>query len=314
MGNNDITVKPEIGIQPVKIVKLFKTLSVVPDNLDKIRARELWEETEQGFGTVVAVLDSGVQKEHPDLAENIIGGYNFTDDDGGNPDIYSDYIGHGTHVSGIIAAADNNKGVVGVAPKSKLLILKVIDQRGRGSFENLIEAIKYAADWEGPNREKVNVINMSLGGSEPNENLHRAIKYARSKGVVLVAAAGNEGDGNLETIEISYPGFYKEVIQVGSISESQTPSKFSNTNVNLDFVGPGENILSTHLNSDYVELTGTSMASPFVAGSAALILKTLNNIEPHLAPMYVYDYLLFHALPLENFSINQVGNGFIQLK
>lgn len=304
----------DIILKPVKIVKLFKVLSTVPDNLDKIRARELWEETDKGSGTVVAVLDSGVQIDHPSLKENIIDGYNFTDDDEGNPNIYEDYLGHGTHVSGIIAATDNNGGIAGVAPNSKLLILKVINHNGRGNFESLIKGIMYAVDWIGPNGEKVNIINMSLGGTEPNENLHKAIKYARSKGIVLVAAAGNEGDGNIDTIEISYPGFYKEVIQVGSISETQTPSKFSNTNVNLDFVGPGENILSTHLNNDYVELTGTSMAAPFVSGAAALIIKIINRSEPHLIPMYVYDYLLSHALPLEKFSINQVGNGFIQLK
>ncbi|MEY9980604.1 S8 family peptidase [Lysinibacillus sp. RC79] len=304
----------EIILKPVKIVKLFKVLSTVPDNLDKIRARELWEESDQGSGSIVAVLDSGVQMDHPNLEPNIIGGYNFTDDDDGDPKIYKDYLGHGTHVSGIIAAIDNGKGIIGVAPKSKLLILKVINHKGRGNFESLVKGIMYAVNWIGPNGEKVNIINMSLGGTEAHEELHKAIKYARSKGIVLVSAAGNEGDGNIDTIEISYPGFYKEVIQVGSISEAQTPSKFSNTNVNLDFVGPGENILSAHLNNDYVELTGTSMASPFVAGAAALIIKIVNRSEPHLIPMYVYDYLLSHALPLENFSINQVGNGFIQLK
>lgn len=306
--------KTEIILKPVKIIKLFKVLSVVPDILDKIRARELWEETDQGSGSVVAILDSGVQVDHPSLKENIIDGYNFTDDDEGNPTIYKDYLGHGTHVTGIIAAVDNGRGIAGVAPKSKVLILKVINHMGRGSFENLIKAIMYAVDWTGPNGEKVNIMNMSLGSSESHEELYKAIKYARSKGIVLVAAAGNEGDGVSDTIEISYPGFYKEVIQVGSISETETPSKFSNTNVNLDFVGPGENILSTHLNSDYVELTGTSMAAPFVAGAAALIIKIINRCEPHLIPMYVYDYLLSHALPLENFSINQVGNGCIQLK
>lgn len=304
----------DIILKPVKIVKLFKVLNAVPDNLDKIRARELWQETDQGSGSVIAVLDSGVQVDHPSLKDNIIDGYNFTDDDEGDPIIYQDYLGHGTHVAGIIAAIDNGSGSTGVAPKSKLLILKVINHKGRGSFGNLIKAIMYAVAWTGPNGEKVNILNMSLGSPEPNEELYKAIKYARSKGIVLVASAGNEGDGESDTIEISYPGFYKEVVQVGSISETATPSKFSNTNVNLDFVGPGENILSTHLNSDYVELTGTSMAAPFVAGAAALIIKIIKHCEPHLIPMYVYDYLLTHALSLDHFSINQVGNGFIQLK
>ncbi|MCR6525377.1 S8 family peptidase [Lysinibacillus capsici] len=308
MSNNEIIVKPG------KIVKLFKTLSTAPDNLDKIKAREIWDETDQGSDIIVAVLDSGIQINHPNLKSNIIGGFNFTEDDEGKTDIYNDYLGHGTHVSGIIAALDNNKGVVGVAPKSNLLVLKVIDKNGKGTFSSLINAIKYAMEWTGPNGEKVSVINMSLGGTEANEELRKVIKMAYSKGIVLIAAAGNEGDGDKETIEISYPGFYKEVIQVGSISEAQTPSKFSNSNDNLDFVGPGENILSTHLNNDFVELTGTSMAAPFVAGSAALILKLINSTDPHLNPVYVYDYLLKHALPMENFSINQVGNGFIQLK
>ncbi|WP_374965432.1 S8 family serine peptidase [Lysinibacillus sp. RS5] len=172
----------EIILKPVKIVKLFKVQNVVPDNLDKIRARELWDETDQGSGSVVAVLDSGVQIDHPSLKENIIDGYNFTDDDEGNPSIYKDYLGHGTHVSGIIAAVDNGRGIAGVAPKSKVLILKVINHMGRGSFENLIKAIMYAVDWTGPNGEKVNIMNMSLGSPEPQEELYKAIKYARSKG------------------------------------------------------------------------------------------------------------------------------------
>ncbi|MDN4634034.1 MULTISPECIES: S8 family peptidase [Priestia] len=307
-------IKDGLVLKPIKILDRFKALSIIPDNLDQIRAREIWNTTNQGSGIVIAVLDSGIQVDHPDLKNNIIGGYNFTEDDDSNPEVYKDYFGHGTHVSGIIAATDSGKGVVGVAPKSQLLILKVIDHKGRGSFESLIKGIKYAADWIGPKGKKVSVMNISLGGKETSDELHRAIKYARSKGIVLIAAAGNEGDGNSDTVEVSYPGFYKEVIQIGSISENQIPSKFSNTNVNLDFVGPGENVLSTHLNSDYVELTGTSMAAPFVAGAAALIIKTLESVEHHLIPMYVYDYLLIHSLKLEEFSINQVGNGFIQLK
>ena len=277
MENRKKNYEPEIQIRvnPIIISNVFEALSFNLDNPDRIRAREIWENAEQGAGIVIAVLDSGIQTDHPDLVGNIIGGYNFTKDDHSNPEIYSDYLGHGTHVSGVIAAADNNKGVVGIAPKCKLLILKIINRQGEGSFKALTNAINYAIDWRGPKGEKVRIINMSVGGKDTNDELYRAIKYAHSKGIILVAAAGNEGDGDPITTEVSYPGFYKEVIQVGSLSETKIPSKFSNTNVNLDFVGPGENILSTHLNGDYVKLTGTSMAAPFVSGSAALILKIL---------------------------------------
>lgn len=304
----------DIILPPVKIIEVIKTLNFNPDNLDKIKAREVWEKTKQGSKIVVAVLDSGAQIDHPNLQENIIDGYNFTGDDNGNPRIFNDYNGHGTHVAGIISAKNTGEAIIGVAPKCKLLILKVIDKYGGGSYDQLSKAIRYAADWVGTNGETVNVINMSLGGPNSNDELHKAVKYARSKGIVLVAAAGNEGDGVNETIEVSYPGFYKEVIQVGSVSENNIPSFFSNSNTNLDFVGPGENILSTHLNNKFVRLTGTSMATPFVSGAAALIIKMIKRTNPHLIPVYVYNYLLTHSLPLEDFSINLVGNGFIQLK
>lgn len=313
MNSSKETFKYDFLVEPILINRIFKILSKETNALELIKAKELWKETEKGEGIVTAVLDSGVDN-HSDLKNNIIGGYNFTEDDSSDPNNYKDYIGHGTHVSGIIASSENKNGVVGIAPNSKLLILKVINKNGYGNFQNLINAIQYAMNWVGPNGEKISIINMSLGGNRSNEELHRSIKQARAKGIVLVAAAGNEGDGDSDTIEISYPGFYKEVIQVGSFSKTHTPSKFSNSNVNIDFVGPGENILSTHLNNNYVELSGTSMAAPFVSGAAALIIKTLKNIDSHLVPMYVYQYLLQHALKLPDYPLNQVGNGFIQLK
>src|SRR5699024_8692239 len=110
--------------------------------------------------------------------------------------VYSDYNGHGTHVAGISAAykSTNGRGLYGVAPKSKLLILKVLDKYGNGSYQNVIRAIQYAMNWTGPNGEKVNIINMSLGGAQPDESLHAYIKAAREQGIILVSAAGNEGD------------------------------------------------------------------------------------------------------------------------
>lgn len=304
----------EIKLNPVRISDVFKPFDFIQSNLDKIKAREVWEESDQGEGIVIAVLDSGIEHNHPALKENIISGYNFTTDDDSDFTKYTDYLGHGTHVAGIIAARSKENSMRGVAPKSKLLVLKVIDHKGRGSFESLIKGIEFATNWTGINGEKVSIMNISVGGNRSNDELHRAIKHARSKGITLIAAAGNSGDGKSETIEVSYPGFYKEVIQVGSLSEKQLPSRFSNTNVNLDFVGPGENILSTYLNNDYVELSGTSMAAPFVSGAAALIIKMLDDIDPLLLPACIYNYLLKYSIKLENFSVNQVGNGFIQLK
>jgi major intracellular serine protease len=299
-------------LRPAEIISVFEALSTIPENLDVIRARDVWVQSKQGEGITVATLDTGVEKDHPDLKENIIGGYNFTEDDNGDTNIFTDYTGHGTHVAGIIAASDDGVGIVGVAPKSKILALKVIDKNGSGSYDNLIKAIQYATEWVGPNGERVNVINMSLGGPKPNDLLHKVIKEARQKGIVLVSAAGNQGDGNEESFEVSYPGYYKEVIQIGSITIDQKPSVFSNTNVNLDFVAPGENVLSTHLNGRYAQLSGTSMAAPYVAGAAALILKLIDISNPVMIPYLVYQYFLDHVKLLD-FSLNQVGNGLIQL-
>jgi major intracellular serine protease len=302
----------ELLLETTNIKSIFDDLQTIPCGIEIIGAQKVWEKSRKGQGIIVAVLDSGCDISHPDLKENIIGGLNFTDDDGGDKTIFTDYLGHGTHVAGIIAATDNGKGVVGVAPKSKLLILKVIDKYNSGSFKRVIEAIEYAAKWVGPNGERVSIVNMSLGGPHHNEELHEVIKKARQDGIIFVAAAGNEGDGKEESFEVSYPGFYEEVIQVGSITEDMKPSKFSNTNVNLDFVAPGENVLSTHLGGKYVELTGTSMAAPHVSGAIALILNMIDQKRDIMTPYIVYSYLLNHAKKL-GFSIYQEGNGLVQL-
>ena len=305
--------KNSIHYKASEIVSILDSLTMTPGNLDVIKARDVWEISKQGEGNVVAVLDTGVDTDHQNLSRNIIGGYNFSEDDKGDPTIFEDYAGHGTHVAGIIAAyQDKGRGIFGVAPRSKLLILKVMNRHGVGSYKSITEAINYAIDWTGPNGEKVNVINMSLGGPAPNEKMHNAIKKARKKGITLVAAAGNEGDGNPNSFERSYPGYYKEVIQVGSVNKELKPSFFSNNNVNIDFVAPGENVYSTHLDNKFVELTGTSMAAPYVAGSVALILNMIDRKNPAMIPYFVYHYLLTHAKKL-NYSIHSVGNGLVQL-
>ncbi|MED1559485.1 S8 family peptidase [Bacillus paramycoides] len=299
---------------PFTVKSIVEDPQQIPYGIDTIKARQLWETGRKGEGIVIAVMDTGCDTTHPDLEGSIIGGYNFTDDDEGNPEVYMDYRGHGTHVSGIIAARENDIGVVGVAPRSKLLILKTINKTGKGKYENVIKAINYAIDWRGPNNERVSIINMSLGGTLHDDELYRTIKQARKQGILLVVASGNDGDGKGDTSEINYPGFYQEVIQVGSIDQNEKLSSFSNTNINLDFVAPGSNILSTYLDGRYAKLSGTSMATPHVSGSLALIINTIPNgtYNPTITSFLAYSYLVEHAKTL-NLSIFEEGNGLIQL-
>ncbi|MCM3358148.1 S8 family peptidase [Psychrobacillus sp. MER TA 171] len=298
---------------PYQVKSIVNKLERIPYGIDLIKTREAWEKSNKGESIIVAVIDTGCDFNHPDLEEAIIDGYNFTTDDNGDVNIYMDYRGHGTHVAGIIAARENNQGIIGVAPKSQLLVLKTIDKNGKGNLQNVIKAINYAIRWNGPKNQKVSIINMSLGGVQHFEELYEVIKEARKKGVLIVAAAGNDGDGRPDTQEISYPGFYQEVIQVGSINEDLTLSSYSNTNINLDFVAPGGAILSTFLNGQYALLSGTSMAAPYVSGALALILNLhKEHHDPVISSFLSYSYLFKHAKKLGN-SYLEEGNGLIQL-
>lgn len=303
----------KITFKPYKIRSFNKQHQNRTSSIDIIKARNVWEQSNKGQGVVVALIDTGVDTTHPDLADKIIGGYNFTSDDGGNKEIYTDYNGHGTHVAGIIVAENNEMGVLGVAPNCKLLILKILNRFGEGSYNELISALQYIKKWRGKNGEKVQVINFSLGGSTHKDELYKIIKELHMSGIVIVAAAGNEGDGNSTTDEISFPGFYKETLSIGSINQQLAPSIFSDSHLNIDFVAPGEGILSTHLNGEYVELNGTSMATPHVSGASALALQLIKPCTPALVPAQIKYYFIKHALKLE-FPISLVGNGLIQLK
>lgn len=170
-----------------------------------------------------------------------------------------------THVAGTILAADTGFGIVGMAPKAKLLALKALSDDGSGQMEWTVDALRYAID------QKVHVINMSLGGPGLPE-LHQLIQEAQSKGILVCAASGNEGDGNPYTDEISFPGDYHEVIEVGAVNITGQLAPFSNTNSEVDVLAPGVHVLSTYLNNAYAYLDGTSMATPHVAGAMALIL------------------------------------------
>ncbi|MBT2757186.1 S8 family peptidase [Mesobacillus foraminis] len=295
-----------VHLIPYKLEEQLEMVNEIPKGVEIIQAPEIWSET-KGQGITIAILDTGCDTDHPDLKDRIIGGRNFTQDDGGKSEIYEDYNGHGTHVAGTIAASLNNTGVAGVAPEANLLILKVLGKNGSGQYDWIIKAIDYAIS------QKVDIISMSLGGPEDVKELHDIIKKAVNQNILVVCAAGNEGDGEDSTDELGYPGCYNEVISVGAIDLERQSSEFTNSNNQVDLVAPGEKITSTYLNGTYASLSGTSMATPHVSGALAL-LKVLSNsdFERDLTVPELYAQLIKRTVPLGN-SPKIEGNGMVYL-
>ncbi len=227
--------------------------------LARIGAPVAWEGGITGGEVLVAVVDSGVDASHPDLRGRVERGYDFVDHDEDASDAY----GHGTHVAGIIAAAgDNGEGVAGLAWRARILPVRVLDGSGYGYYSDIIAGIRYAAD------RGARIINLSLGGGAQSQALQEAVDYARSKGCLLVAAAGN---GGLDSL--SYPAACEGVVGVGAVDTESRPASFSNRGDALDVVAPGVAIYSTYPGNRYASLSGTSMAAPQVSGALALLMS-----------------------------------------
>jgi major intracellular serine protease len=280
--------------------------------IDTMNVRKMWEKSITGKNINVAVIDSGCDVEHEELKGAIIGTRNFTEDDNGDIHTVTDYTGHGTHVSGIIGNR-NIKSLIGIAPESNLLILKVIGKNGAGSFDSLIEAIHYALEWRGLDNSKIDVINMSLGSPQDDPKLREAVNEAIKNNIVIVAAAGNEGDGLEDTIEISYPGYYKDVFEIGATDINNVPTGFTNSNSNVDFVAPGRDIYSTFPNNKYATLSGTSMATPQVTGIVALIKDEYRQEGLEISNITVTDYLNQTSEFLPGYSVNLQGFGLVKI-
>ncbi|MEK4969950.1 S8 family peptidase [Cytobacillus sp. FSL R7-0696] len=298
--------KQLVRVMPYTVNDQVTDVNETPQGIQLIQAPEIWKET-KGKGMKVAILDTGCDMDHPDLKARIIGGRNFTDDDGSSPDILDDHNGHGTHVAGTIAATANESGVIGVAPEADLLIVKVLNKDGSGQYDWIINGILYAVE------QKVDIISMSLGGPEDVPELHEAIQKAVGENILVVCAAGNEGDGDDNTDELAYPGSYNEVISVGAVNLNRESSPFSNSHTEIDLVAPGEEILSTFLNGKYAKLSGTSMAAPHVAGALALI-KDLSQVtfERDFSEPESYAQLIRRTVPL-GYSPKLEGNGLLYL-
>lgn len=297
---------------PFKVESLQTQTKQIPFGVRMIQAPEIWEQGEKGSGIVVAVLDTGVDTEHPDLKDNIIGGRNFTDE--GRHDDFRDGNGHGTHVAGTIGASDKNEnGVVGVAPECKLLIGKVLGSDGSGSHSGIIKAIKWATDWRGKNNERVRVINMSLGGAWNDPHMHKAILKACADGIIVVVASGNEGDAREDTYEYSYPALYPETVTIAACDESKKLAYFSNNSLQVDLIAAGVKVLSTYPTSQYATLSGTSMATPHIAGAFALAIAVgEKQFKRTLTTQEIYGLLTKCSCSL-GYEKSSEGNGLPEL-
>jgi len=242
----------------------------LPWGVDRIDADLVWDVdgnlmvdsgANAGGGVKVAVLDTGLDLDHPDLVSNIKGGINTI-----NPNKSADDDnGHGSHVAGIIAALDNTVGVLGVAPQAQLYAVKVLNRQGSGFVSDIIEGLQWSI------ANGMQVINMSFGTSSDVQSLHDAITAAYRSGIVLVAAAGNSGP---EDNTVLYPARYPEVIAVSATDTTDTVASWSSRGPEVELAAPGVNIYSTYKGGSYNTLSGTSMASPHVAGTAALVIAS----------------------------------------
>ncbi|WP_251548641.1 S8 family peptidase [Neobacillus muris] len=262
-------------------------------NLPAIGTEDGWNITRGSKNVKIAVVDTGVDLDHPDLAGRLIEGYNAVDDNN-NPD---DDNGHGTHVAGIIASKTNNgEGVAGITWYNPIMPVKVMNSDGSGGSFDVAEGIRWAVD------HGANVINLSLGNYQSSTLLEDAISYALSKDVVVIAAAGNDN-----TNQSSYPAAYPGVLGVAAVDSNGKRAEFSNYGDYIDIAAPGVDIASTYLQGEYAALSGTSMAAPHVTALAGLI----RSINPSLKNTEVMDVMRKTAQKTEPGSNQFYGSGII---
>lgn len=265
----------------------IETLSqIYPQNIRSLNIPNLWKKT-KGRGIVVAILDTGTPKDHPDLLKNVDLSKCRSFIEG--EDIWDTHSGHGTHVGGTIGAIDNAYGVVGVAPEVTLISIKVLSKNGRSTANSVLKGLEYCINI------KPDIINMSLGSQVPMPDVHKAIKTLHKMNIPVIAAAGNNGSES-----VMYPAQYDEVIAVGSYSNSmiQDRSLFSSYGETLDIMAPGEEILSTYLNGQYAVLSGTSMACPVIVGVVALLLSYIRTLQKNLTVEEIKSILIRNAVDI----------------
>ena len=251
---------------------MYTASEVLPWGVDRIDAEQAhlsgYTGSTSGEGVNVAILDTGIDYEHPDLINNYIPDYWWS-----ISDLPMDHSGHGTHCAGIVAAVDNEFGVIGVAPDADIHAVKVLNSDGVGYLSDIILGIEWSV------ANDMQVISMSLGSDSYSTAFETACDNAYTSGVVLVAAAGNDyaRRGKREMDTIDYPAGYDSVIAVGATDQNDLKASFSSTGSKIELAAPGVNIYSTIEHDEllgYDYKSGTSMACPHVSGVVALMLAT----------------------------------------
>ncbi|WP_231188596.1 S8 family peptidase [Haladaptatus sp. DYF46] len=240
-----------------------------PNGIERIGALAAHKLGETGQDAHVAVIDTGIDTTHEDLQANVGDGTAFVKSTVDGGEAWADDNGHGTHVSGTIAALDNDIGVVGVSPSATLHPVKVLDEQGTGTAAAIAAGIEFATC------QGYDVANLSVGEPEPTQTELEAVRYAYEDGPLLVAATGNDGQP-----KVDYPAAHDEVIGVSAIARDDSLAPFSNTGPEVNLAAPGTLVLSTIPGNQYGVMEGTSMATPHVSGVAALLAAhDLSNDE-----------------------------------
>lgn len=250
----------EVRLPPFVINEVHPVLPM-SQSLDwgfqQLKVSDLHDVNLTGKGIIIAVLDTAVDVTHPDIAHAILGYANYAQDE------FKAISHHGTGVAGIIAAQNNETGVLGVAPDAKIISIKVLDESGSGSLQAIVKGIHEAI------ARGAHIINMSLGANVGTPGLKKAIEMATAKGILVVCAAGNSGADN----DVSYPAKYPQTFGVAATNQNARVSVFSSRGWEVDIAAPGERILTTWKDHNYAKVSGTSFAAPYISGLFALFLQ-----------------------------------------
>lgn len=261
----------------------------IPWGVKRVNAAAAWDYG-AGKGVKVAIIDTGMDYTHPDLAPHYKGGWNAVTP-GATP---MDDQGHGTHVSGTIGAIKDLKGVVGVAPEADLYAVKVLDKNGSGQYSWIVAGIEWAVN------NGMNVINMSLGGGSGTEALKLIMEKAHAAGIAIVCAAGNDSG------PVNFPAKYPQAIAISASDSGDKIASFSSRGAEIVVIAPGVSIYSTKKGGGYTSMSGTSMACPHAAGLAALAVGAgANGAEA------VRSALKNAASPLPGLTPVQQGAGLV---